>query len=249
MAGARNASLVGPAIAAALVFAILVGLGAWQLQRLALKETVLARIDGRIHQAPAPLPPAAQWSGLDPDDYDYAHVRVRGRYLQGPEALIFRSSSPHRADASVGPGYQVLNALALDSGGTVLIDRGFAPLAWNDDAKLRTSPPAGEVEVTGLIRPTEERNLFTPADQPDRGLWFTRDPADMAAKLGLKDAAPFVIDADARPGDRGWPHAGATELRIPNNHLSYALTWFGLAATLAGVFGAWAWGRRKGAAR
>ena len=91
--------MVGPAIAAAIAFALLVGLGAWQLQRLAWKEAILARIDSRIHQPPAPLPPRAQWATLDPDDYDYAHVRVRGRYLQGQEALIFRSSAPLRADA------------------------------------------------------------------------------------------------------------------------------------------------------
>ncbi len=235
--------MVGPAIAAAIAFALLVGLGAWQLQRLAWKEAILARIDSRIHQPPAPLPPRAQWATLDPDDYDYAHVRVRGRYLQGQEALIFRSSAPLRADAAAGPGYQVLAAMALEGGGTILVDRGFAPLAWKDDPRLRTPPPAGEVEVAGLMRPPEERNLFTPADQPDKGLWFTRDPAGIAAKLGLEDAAPFVIDADAQPGETGWPHAGATELRIPNNHLSYALTWFGLAATLAGVFGVWAWKR------
>lgn len=251
MAERAKGSLVGPAVVAGLAFAILVSLGVWQLQRLAWKEAIVARIDSRIHQAPAALPAQAQWSALNPDDYDYAHVRAKGRYLQGPEALIFRSSSPHRADANAGPGYQVLNALALDGGGIVLVDRGFAPLAWKDDPKLRTPPPDGAVEVTGLMRPPEERNFFTPADQPDKGLWFTRDPAGMAARLGLKDAAPFVIDEDARQGnarqgEASWPHGGATELRIPNNHLSYALTWFGLAATLAGVFGVWAWKRSRG---
>ena len=70
--------------------------------------------------------------------------------------------------------------------------------------------------------------------------------AGMAAALKLDDAAPFALDLDVDPRAKGWPHGGATELNIPNNHLSYAWTWFGLAATLAGVFGAWAWGRAKG---
>ena len=236
--------LIGPAIAAALAFAALVSLGVWQLHRLAWKEAIIARIEARIHQAPAPLPPSAQWPGLKPDDYDYAHVSAKGRFLPDAEVLIFRASAPRRADAEAGPGYQVLNPLQLDGGGTVLVDRGFAPLAWKDEPLLRRPPPSGEVEVTGLMRPPEDRNLFTPADQPDKDIWFTRDPASMAKKLGLADAAPFVIDQDAAAGE-SWPHGGATELNIPNNHLSYAWTWFGLAATLAGVFGVWAWGRGR----
>ena len=245
MANSRAAALralAGPALASALAFAALVALGVWQLHRLAWKEAIISRIEARIHQASAPLPPSAQWGALVSDDYDYAHVRAKGRYLPDAEALIFRSSSPVRDDATAGPGYQVLNAFALDSGGIVLVDRGFAPLAWKDGG-LRTPPPIGEVEIAGLMRPPEDRNMFTPADQPDKGLWFTRDPKAMAKKFGLADVAPFVIDQDADATTSAWPHPGATELRIPNNHLSYAWTWFGLAATLAGVFGVWARGR------
>jgi surfeit locus 1 family protein len=47
-----------------------------------------------------------------------------------------------------------------------------------------------------------------------------------------------VVDADATPVPGGLPLGGATQISIPNNHLSYALTWFGLAATLL-VFFIW----------
>ncbi len=236
--------LIGPAIAALIAFVILVGLGVWQLQRLQWKEALLARIAARIHQAPEALPVRSQWATLAPDDYDYRHVAARGRYLPG-EALVFRASAPAAADSGAGPGYQVFAPFALESGGIVLVDRGFAPLAWKDQPAVRTPPPAGVVEVAGLMRPPEDRNLFTPADEPAKGVWFTRDPAAMAAALKLADVAPFAIDRDADPNQKGWPHGGATELNIPNNHLSYAWTWFGLAATLAGVFGAWAWSRGR----
>jgi surfeit locus 1 family protein len=85
------------------------------------------------------------------------------------------------------------------------------------------------------MRRPETRNAFTPADEPDKNLWFTRDPAALAAHWSLSDAAPFSIDADAAPNPGGWPKGGATVMTIPNNHLSYALTWFALAATLAAV--------------
>jgi len=243
-APARRRGLLGPAIAAAIAFAIMISLGVWQLQRLAWKEALIARIEARIHQPPAPLPPQAQWKGLAPDDYEYRHVSAKGRYLPG-EVLIFRSSAPAVADRTVGPGYQVFAPFALAGGGALLVNRGFAPLAWKDKADIRSAPPAGEVEISGLMRGPEDRNAFTPADEPAKGLFYTRDPAAMAAALKLDQSAPFALDLGADPQTKGWPHGGATELNIPNNHLSYAWTWFGLAATLAGVFGVWAWGRAR----
>ena len=246
-AAARDArtGLIGPTIAATVCFAILVSLGVWQLQRLAWKEALIARIAARIHQPPAPLPPMTQWAGLKPDDYEYRHVAARGHYLPG-EILVFRSSAPNVADSNIGPGYQVMTPFALSGGGTLLVNRGFAPLAWKDQPALRTAPPSGEVEISGLMREPEDRNAFTPADEPAKNLFYTRDPAAMAAALKLQNPAPFALDLDADPASKGWPHGGATELNIPNNHLSYAWTWFGLAATLVGVFGVWAWGRAKG---
>jgi surfeit locus 1 family protein len=106
-------------------------------------------------------------------------------------------------------------------------------------------PPAGEVTITGLMREAEPRNLFTPADQPDKNQWFTRDPRAIAAHFGLRRAAPFSVDADFSGDPGALPHGGTTVIAFPNNHLAYALTWFGLAAALAGVFGTWAWPRLK----
>ncbi|MDE2579580.1 MAG: SURF1 family protein [Hyphomicrobiales bacterium] len=235
--------LLGPAIAAALCFALLVGLGVWQLQRLAWKEAILARIDARVHAQPQPVPARKDWASLRPADYDYQPVSLRGVYDPRREALIFRPAAP--AGLAQGPGYTVVTPMTLDGGGVVLVNRGFAPLAWLDG--LRTSPPAGETTVTGLMRPPEDRNAFTPADTPAKGVWYTRDPASMAAALGLADVAPFVIDAAPQGGETGWPRPGATEIAIPNNHLSYALTWFGLAAALVGVFAVWARSRLRAA--
>ncbi len=108
--------------------------------------------------------------------------------------------------------------------------------------------------VTGLMRPPQDRNFFTPADDPAHGLYFTRDPAAIAAHFGLARAAPFVIDQDkiAIPG--GWPEGGATIGNIPNNHMEYALTWFGGALGLWIVFGTylfrvWRAGRKSGGQR
>lgn len=231
-----------PALAATVMAALLlVALGVWQLQRLAWKNGVLAQIEARSAGAPVPIPPEAAWPGLRPEDYEYRHVTAAGTYL-GRDALVYRGAGPN-APAGEGPGFLVVTPLALDDGGIVLVNRGFAPSAQAEAARAK---PAGRVAVAGLMRGPEPRNLFTPADQPDKGVWFTRDPASIAAGLGLPGVAPFTIDVDARPERSGWPRPGATQLAIANNHLAYALTWFGLAASLVGVAIVFLVGSRRG---
>ena len=238
-------ALLWQGLIAAPAFAGLVGLGVWQMQRLAWKEGVIARIEARVHAAPVTPPSEAEWPSLAPDDYDYQHVRLSGVFDHGKEALVFRGSADGKAGAG-GPGYLVLTPLRLADGATVIVNRGFVPLARRDAATRAEGQVAGVVSLTGLMRPPEPRNAFTPPDDPARGQWYTRDPAAIAAALGLSRVAPFSVDADASANAGAGPAGGATVLSTPNNHLSYALTWFGLAATLAGVFGVYAWRRLKG---
>lgn len=247
LATARPASRGGVALAAAvalIAFAILIGLGTWQLKRLAWKEDLLARIDARMHAAPVPLPPEAEWPKLDPGQYEFQRVTATGVFEHDKEALIFRASGPNEGLSQ--PGYVVMTPLRLASGAHVLVARGFVPDELKDPATRQAGQIAGEVTVTGLLRAPESRNPFTPADDPAKGLWFTRDPAAIAAHFGLARPAPFSIDADPVPVPGGWPKAGVTPVNIPNNHLSYALTWYGLAATLALFCLYLLWRRRRG---
>jgi surfeit locus 1 family protein len=117
------------------------------------------------------------------------------------------------------------------------------PSELRDPARRDGSSPAGEVTVTGIVRAPEQRGWFVPENRPERNEWFVRDVAQMAEARGLDRVAPFWIDADPAPNAAGWPRPGQTNLAIPNNHLGYALTWFGLALTLVAVFGAW--GRQR----
>ncbi|MDB5650692.1 MAG: SURF1-like protein [Hyphomicrobiales bacterium] len=228
----------GLAIASAFAlagFALLVSLGVWQLQRLAWKEDLIAKIDARAHGAPVPLPSPAQWPSLKPDDYEYRHVTVSGQFEHDKEALVFRASGP--GDGLSKPGYLVMTPLRLDDGSHVLIGRGFVPEDSRDPATRAAGQITGAVTVTGLMRAPEPRNAFTPADDPAKNEWFTRDPAAIAAHFSLERTAAFSVDADATPVPGGLPRGGVTVVTIPNDHLSYAFTWFGLAATLVAIFG------------
>ena len=236
-------SLLLPSLFAAAAFIVLVCLGLWQLQRLAWKEAVLASIGARIHAAPAAPPPEQAWAALDAEAENYRHVSVSGAFLHDKEALVFRATGNGKAGFD-GPGFLVLTPLVQADGAIILVNRGFVPLARRDPATRLPGQIAGVVTVTGLLRPTEPRNPFTPADNPAKGEWYTRDPAAMARAQNLARVAPFSIDADAEPANPGGlPLGGATVLAIPNDHLSYALTWFGLAIGLAGVWAAFCWPR------
>jgi surfeit locus 1 family protein len=229
-------SVIGPALVALAGIAVLVSLGIWQLHRLAWKEALIARIEARAKAPPTALPSETEWAALKPEDYEYRHVMLRGRF-HGREALVFRGSGP---EAGEGPGYLVLAPLILPDGAALVVNRGFVPSGEKDATSH--APPEAEVSVTGLMREPEPRNLFTPADRPEENLWFTRDPGAIAAHFGVTRVAPFSVDADFSGDPKALPRGGTTVIAFPNNHLAYALTWFGLAAALAGVFGAWAWG-------
>jgi surfeit locus 1 family protein len=235
----RVRSLAAPAAATLIGLALLVGLGVWQLKRLAWKEGLIAAVESRTTAPPVEIPPPEAWAKLNPGDYEYRHVRLSGIYDYAHQALVFRALSSPRGRYG-GPGYLVMTPLQLAGGGSVLVNRGFVPEERKDAANAGSGGPT---DVTGLMRASEDRTWFTPSDDPARGQWFTRDVEGIAEALKLGPHAPFSVDADASPDPL--PEGGETILEFPNNHLSYAMTWFGMAMALAGVFAVYAVGQLR----
>ena len=233
----RARGLIAPAAATVICAALLIGLGDWQLRRLAWKEALIAAVEGRAHAAPVDAPPEPEWLRLDPADYEYKRVQISGVFDGSRQVLVFRALSEPRGRYG-GPGYLVMTPLELADGATVLVNRGFVPEAQK--AAAGDGLGGGGTTIVGLMRASETRNAFTPSDDPAAGQWFTRDVAMIARAEGLTRTAPFFIDADAGPDPAALPEGGETILAFPNNHLSYALTWFGVAAALVGVFVAYA---------
>jgi surfeit locus 1 family protein len=242
---ARLRSLLWLALFTALGLAALVGLGVWQLQRLAWKEALIAEVAARAAAPPVDAPPPADWASLAPADYEYRHVRLAGVYDFAHQALVFRALDQPRGRFG-GPGYLVLTPLRLADGSDVIVNRGFIPFDQKDRFAESQRQSSGPVVVNGLMRASEPRNWFTPPDDPVHGQWFTRDPGAIAAALKLPHAAPFTVDADAAGSPGALPQGGETILVFPNNHLAYAFTWFGMALALAAVSGAFAMTRLRG---
>ena len=231
----RARPLLIPGVFTLIALAILIGLGTWQLQRLHWKEALVARITQRVAEPPVALPPRGEWAGLDFGTWEYRPVELTGRYRHDLETRVYALLAEPHGRLS-GPGYWIMTPFALDGErGDVVINRGFVPLDRADPATRPDAETEGSVTVRGLLRAPEARNPFTPDDQPDKKLFYARDPAPIAAALGLSQAAPFTVDATETPAS-GLPQAGETRLEFPNRHLEYALTWYGLAAALLGVF-------------
>lgn len=226
-----NARRLLPLVLGTILFAGFVALGVWQLQRLAWKLDLIARVDARVHAAAAPAPGPADWPAISARRDEYRHVQVRGTFDNAHETLV-------QAVTELGPGYWVITPLTTAQGDSVLINRGFVPADQAALASRRAGLIEGPATVTGLLRMSEPHGGFLRANQPAAGRWFSRDVAAIARADGLSRAAPYFIDADATPNAGGWPRGGMTVIRFHNSHLVYAMTWFALAAMVA-LWGAW----------
>ena len=201
--------------------AIFLALGIWQVERRAWKIDLIARVDARIHARAAPPPPETDWNAASARDAEYRRVQVRGTFRHDRETLV--SALTER-----GAGFWVLTPL-VSPAGTVLVNRGFVPTERRMFATRPAGQVGGPVTVTGLLRLTEPGGAMLRANDPAAGRWYSRDVAAIARARGLGRVLPYFIDADATPQPGGYPLGGLTVVSFRNNHLIYALTWFGLA--------------------
>ena len=243
MTSGKRRGVMVPGVAALCALVVLLWLGTWQVQRKAWKEVLIATVTERFAAPPVRLPPPAEWPRLDPSDDEFRRVGFSAEWLNDKEALVYTTGSSLRADAA-GPGYWVFTPARV-LGGIVMVNRGFVPEGRQDPATRPEGRVAGPVDIVGVMRWPETPGLFTPAGDPGRNLWFARDPAAMAAAKGIGAVAPFYIEQESPSVPGGLPQVGKLQPSLPNNHLGYALTWYGLALVLVVGFGIWAAGRRR----
>jgi len=240
----RRGGVIEATVFALVGVAILIGLGIWQLDRKVWKENLIHTLNTRLARAPEDLPPRASWPRLVAEGTEYTRVSFPAEFLEGEEALVYTAGSAFRPDVQ-GPGYWVFAPARLSGGSIVLVDRGFVPLDRKDPASRAQGAPRGTVEIVGVMRWPEQRGLFTPADDPKSNVWYLREPAAMAAAKKWDAAAPFYIEQESPVPPGGWPKPGKLAVSLPDDHLQYAITWFGLALGLAGVYVVWLAGRMR----
>jgi surfeit locus 1 family protein len=234
----KRGGILEPTIFALVGVAILSGLGMWQLDRKVWKENLIAAMTERLAHKPVNLPPRDRWAHLQQEREEFARIGFPAEFLRGEEALVYSAGSPFRPDVK-GPGYWVFSPARLAGGSLVIVNRGFVPLERKDPAGRIDGAPRGSVDVVGIIRWPETRDMFTPADEPQNNVWYLRDVPAIAAAKKWATAAPFYIDMESPVPPGGLPLSGKLQANLPDNHLQYAITWFGLALALAGVYLVW----------
>lgn len=189
--------------------AVLVALCVWQVQRLHWKEGMLAEISARMEQPAGPLPDAPS---AEADRY--AKIAVDGQFADGALHVL-------TSQRQGGPGYLVVQPFETGDGRRILVDRGYVT-----ETEKAAVFDAGPVTVTGHLVWPRETDMFTPEPNLERNIWFARDVDRMAEALGTE---PVLVVASAPTGDPS-PRPVPVGIDIPNNHLSYAITWGLLAA-------------------
>ncbi len=213
-------------------FVFLCGLGIWQVQRLQWKEAMIERVEKGTSSAPVPLSEIETVLQAD-RDIEYRPTFAEGTFDHNGEQHFF---AVHKGK----PGYFVYTPMRLDDGRILFVNRGYVPIENKDSTTRKQGQTKGRVRVEGLARsaPGEKPNSFVPDNDLAKNVYYWKSLSQMAGNAYDKmeyRTVNFFLDANAAPVPGGLPVGGVTRISFPNNHLGYAITWFGLALALLGV--------------
>ncbi|MGB8840593.1 MAG: SURF1 family protein [Aliidongia sp.] len=205
----------------------MLGLGTWQVQRLAWKT---ALIDARSAALAAPAMPLPETPDAA-ESLDFHHVAVTGIFDHAKELYI------GAFDARGIEGFQIVTPMTLPTGQTLLVNRGFVPGIRKNPATRPDGQVTGPTEIQGILRlPNPPKGWLVPQNRPGDNFWFFVDVPAMAATEGLEQVLPFYVEAGPAPNPGGFPIGGQTRIALPNDHLQYAITWYLFALTLTVIY-------------
>jgi surfeit locus 1 family protein len=238
-AAPRRRLPVATGILVLIALAILISLGTWQVERLHWKEGLLADIAERQVAAPVPLADIEAMAAAS-GDIEYRKVTATGRYINNKERHFFATWRGQT-------GYYIYTPLELADGRALFVNRGFVPFENKEPEMRMQGQLTDQQTVTGLARQKlpGKPSWVVPENDVAKNIFYWKDLDVMAESVGLDKARviPFFVDADSTPNPAGLPIGGVTQVDLPNDHLQYAFTWYGLAAVLVVVV-AISWFRR-----
>ncbi|MBT5187303.1 MAG: SURF1 family protein [Kordiimonadaceae bacterium] len=215
-----------PTLATIPMLICLLQLGFWQVERLDWKLSLLDKIDARAKGTPVSLPQDAN----DMDELEYLRVQVSGSFDNDHEVTMY-SVGPNGE-----PGYDLYTPMILANDQQVIVNRGWVPETLKEVNTRPQTQISGDVTITALLRKPWGKLWYGPENEPENNMWFYGDLEGMSDTMNLANTFPMFLSAEKKNTDNRFPIAGRTEFNIVNNHLDYALTWFGLAIVLVGIY-------------
>ncbi|MBO9405802.1 SURF1 family protein [Shimia sp. R9_1] len=212
------------------LFLSMVALGNWQVRRLGEKLDLITRVETYAYGDPVPAP----MEGVPPE---YLRVHLSGTYDHTKSILI-------KAVTDLGPGYWMMTPLLVtDAADTaVWINRGFVPTGTAD---TDWSLPEGSQEIVGLVRPSQPEGTLLESNLPEQNRWVSPDLSVMSTTVGLRTTLDYYVAAEHSGVETAWPRGGMTRLKFSNSHLSYALTWYAMAALFLAAMLYVIWDRKR----
>lgn len=214
-----------------IMLALLLSLGTWQVQRLHWKEQLLADMTERRAAAPVALE-EIEATAAKGDDIEYRPVTVSGVFANNRERHFFATWHGQT-------GYYVYTPLQLADGRFLFVNRGFVPFEAKEPEMRKQGQLTGQQTVTGLARAklAGKPSSIVPDNDLVKNIFYWKDLDVMAssADIPADRLVPFFVDAGDAPNPKGLPIGAVTQFDLPNNHLQYAVTWYGLALALVGV--------------
>lgn len=223
----RFRPLLWPTLVALPALLVLLWLGTWQLQRLEWKNQLIADFESRATATPIDLP-----LGEVGPEMEFRRLALTGSFDHTQE--VYMTGRTYEGNA----GFHIVTPFTLTDGRTVLVNRGWVSESYRDQAKREFTLTKGEVTLPAIIRFPGKRGYFVPENEPENGFWFTLVPEQIVRHLGLEGRAETEFyAATVRTSDTiKLPIAARTETNLRNSHLGYAITWYGIACALIGVY-------------
>lgn len=205
-----------------------IGLGSWQIDRLIWKRGLIAEREGAVSADPIPLP-----ERFDREQHQFRRVRVTGTYLHDKEMYLAARSMRGNI------GYHIVTPMRLQSGRTILVNRGWVP----QERKLPDLRAGGQVEgtvtVTGILRDAPPAGYFTPDNEPGSNVWFSVDLDAMARHAGVETFNGIYVEVQESAHNAPYPLGGQSRIELPNNHLQYVITWYAVAIGAIVIYILW----------
>ena len=208
---------------------VLIGLGSWQLQRLQWKNDLISSFEARSGADAIAVPS----NNAELADLEFSSLALDGVFQHDKETLLTGRSYEGNA------GFHVVTPMLLDDGRIILINRGWVSEDYRDPAKRAFSQIDGKTSVAGILRRPGVKGYFVPENEPENGFWFTIKPDEINNFLKINAEAEFYIDELNIDEKLKIPMPANGKITIPNNHLQYAITWYGIALGLLVVYFSW----------